>query len=105
MFLGFANFYHQFIHKYSIIAASLNNMIKGTAACAGCWKFKKGEFYNNPNFNIIKCALYAFKELKSKFSDAPLLIHFDSNHRISIDSNASDFVMAGVCTQLHDDGQ
>ena len=36
MFLRFVNFYHWFIHKYSIIAASLNDMIKGTAAHAGC---------------------------------------------------------------------
>ena len=105
MFLGFANFYHQFIHKYSTIATPLNDMTKGTAACAGCQKFKKGEFYNDPNFDITECALCAFEELKSKFSDAPLLIHFDPNYRISIDSDASDFAMAGVCTQLHDDGQ
>ena len=105
MFLRFTNFYHQFIHKYSTIAAPLNNMIKGTAAHAGCWKFKKGEFYNDPNFNITKCTLHAFEELKSKFSDAPLLTHFNPNCRISIDSDASDFAMAGVCTQLYDDGQ
>ena len=105
MFLRFANFYHQFIHKYSTIAAPLNDMTKGTAACAGCQKFKKGEFYNNPNFNITECALHAFEELKLKFSDAPLLIYFDPNHRISIDSDASDFVIARVYTQLHDDGQ
>ena len=105
MFLGFANFYHWFIHKYSTIATPLNNMTKGTAACAGYQKFKKREFYNNPNFDIIKCTLHTFEELKSKFSDAPLLIHFDPNYRISIDSDASDFAIAKVCTQLHDDGQ
>ena len=36
MFLGFANFYCWFIHKYSIIAASFNDIIKGTATHAGC---------------------------------------------------------------------
>ena len=65
MFLGFANFYHWFIHKYSTIAAPLNNMIKGTAAHAGYQKFKKGEFYNDPNFNITEYVLHAFEELKS----------------------------------------
>ena len=79
-------------------------MIKGTAAHAGYQKFKKREFYNNPNFNIIKHILHTFKELKSKFSNTPLFIYFNPNYRISIDSNASDFVMAGVYTQLHDDG-
>ena len=96
MFLGFANFYHWFIHKYSTIAAPLNDMTKGTAACAGCQKFKKGEFYNDPNFDITKHALCAFEELKSKFSDISLLIYFDPNCRISIDSDASDFIMARV---------
>ena len=96
MFLRFANFYHWFIHKYSIIATPLNNMIKGTAAHAGCQKFKKGEFYNDPNFDITKHALCAFEELKSKFSDISLLIYFDPNCRISIDSDASDFIMARV---------
>ena len=80
-------------------------MTKGTAACAGCWKFKKGEFYNNPNFDITEHALHAFEELKSKFSDAPLLAHFDPNYRIGINSDVSDFVMAGVYTQLQDNGQ
>ena len=98
MFLEFANFYHWFIHKYSIIATPLNNMIKGTAAHAGCQKFKKGEFYNDPNFDITKHALCAFEELKSKFSNTPLLTHFDPNHRINIDSDASDFAIIRVCT-------
>ena len=49
--------------------------------------------------------MHAFEELKLKFSDTSLLTHFDPNCRISIDSDASDFVMAGVYTQLHDDGQ
>ena len=79
-------------------------MIKGTAAHAGYQKFKKREFYNDPNFNITKHTLCAFEELKLKFSDAFLLTYFNPNCRISIDSDASDFVMAGVCTQLHDDG-
>ena len=105
MFLRFANFYYWFIHKYSTIAAPLNDMTKGTAACAGHQKFKKGEFYNDPNFDITEHALHTFEELKSKFSDTPLLAHFDPNCRIGIDSDASDFVMAGVYTQLHDDGQ
>ena len=98
MFLGFANFYHWFIHKYSTIAAPLNNMIKGTAAHAGYQKFKKGEFYNDPNFNITEYVLHAFEELKSKFSNTPLLTHFDPNHRINIDSDASDFAIIRVCT-------
>ena len=102
MFLRFANFYHWFIHKYSIIATPLNNMIKGTATYAGHQKFKKGEFYNNPNFNITEHALCAFKELKLKFSDAPLLTYFNLNHRISIDSDASDFAIIRVYTQLYD---
>ena len=98
MFLEFANFYHWFIHKYSTIAAPLNNMIKGTAAHAGYQKFKKGEFYNDPNFNITEYVLHAFEELKSKFSNTPLLTHFDPNHRINIDSDASDFAIIRVCT-------
>ena len=43
--------------------------------------------------------------MKLKFSDAPLFAYFDPNHRISINSDASDFVIAGVYTQLHDNGQ
>ena len=103
MFLGFANFYHWFIHKYSIIATPLNDMTKGTAIYIDCWKFKKEEFYNNPNFNITEYILHTFKELKLKFFDILLLTHFNPNCRISIDSDASDFVIARVCTQLHDD--
>ena len=98
IFLRFANFYHQFIYKYSTIAIPLNNMIKGTATCTGYQKFKKGEFYNNPNFNITKHVLHAFKELKLKFSDTSLLAYFNPNCRISIDSDASDFIIARVYT-------
>ena len=98
MFLRFTNFYHWFIHKYSTITAPLNNIIKRIAACMGCQKFKKREFYNNPNFDITEHALYTFKELKLKFSDVSLFTYFDPNCRISIDSDASDFVMARVCT-------
>ena len=39
MFLGFTNFYQQFIEGYSKIAAPLNNMIKDQKTCKGRWKF------------------------------------------------------------------
>ena len=71
-------------------------MIKETATHAGHQKFKKGEFYNDPNFNIIKHTLHIFEELKSKFSNTSLLTHFNPNHRISIDSDVSDFAIARV---------
>ena len=62
-FLGFANFYRRFIQDYSQVARPLTELTKREAAQEWRW---------NPK------AEKAFKELKNRFTTAPILAHFDA---------------------------
>ena len=59
-FMGFANFYRRFIKEYSGIVTPLTNLTK---------KDKAFSWTENEQF--------AFKELKRRFSEAPILAIFD----------------------------
>jgi len=60
-FLGFANFYRGFIEDYSKIVRPLMELTKKTEKWS--WNPKAGK---------------AFKELKRRFTTAPILAHFDA---------------------------
>ena len=47
-------------------------------------------------------ARLAFKALKQAFVNAPILAHFDPDKRTIIETNASDWVVAGILLQYHD---
>src|SRR5690606_20119807 len=81
-FLGFANFYRRFINGYSRIVASLTNLTH---------KDKPFDFND-------KCR-NAFNQLKQAFTTAPILRHFDPEREIIVETDASDYVSAGILSQ------
>ena len=83
-FLGFANFYMRFVKNYSQIVAPLTALTKKDRPFAwnkGCSK--------------------AFEFLKQAFTSAPVLCHFDPDLEIVVETDASDYVSAGVMSQRH----
>jgi hypothetical protein len=50
-----------------------------------------------------KCS-QSFETLKQAFTTAPILRHFDYDHEIIIETDASDYVSAGVLSQYDDEG-
>jgi len=86
-FLGFANFYQRFIKDYSRVAKSITELTKKTE--------KKWEW--TPE------AEKAFRELKEKFTSAPILAHFDAQKPVLIETDPSDFVIGAVLSQRDDE--
>ena len=85
-FLGFANFYRRFIKNYSGIVAPLTKLsgkdipFVWPAACQA-----------------------AVDTLKTAFTTAPIVRHFDHDRQIIVETNASDYVSAGILSQYEDD--
>ena len=46
----------------------------------------------------------AFQELKHRFTSAPVLRHFDPDKEIIVETDASDYVSAGVISQYDANG-
>jgi len=86
-FLGFANFYHQFIKGYSKIATPLI-----TLTC------KDKPFSWNP------MAQAAFDTLKMAFTFAPILIHPDPTKPFIVETDASNFALGIILSQFGIDG-
>ena len=82
-FLGFANFYRRFIDAYSRIVRPLTNLTQ-----------KDTPFQWSPPQEA------AFQQLKSAFQSAPVLAHFDPDHQIIIETDASDFAIGTILSQL-----
>jgi transposase InsO family protein len=92
VFLGFANFYRRFIEGYSRIAQPLTGMLKGSD------KGKKaGPFLWNEE------EAEAFRTLKTAFTSAPLLRHFDPNQPIRLETDGSGMAIAAILTQPYTD--
>jgi hypothetical protein len=87
-FIGFANFYRRFIHRFSFIVRPLIELIK---------LGNKGE-----RFAMTSAARAAFESLKIAFSTTPVLVHFDPNLKSIIETDASDWVVSGILSQYHD---
>lgn len=86
-FIGFSNFYRRFVRDFSKIIAPMVGLTKKgvkfqwSTACQG-----------------------AFDCLKSAFTKAPILAPFDWDKEIILETDASDYVSAGVLSQHGDDG-
>ncbi|KAH0604507.1 uncharacterized protein H6S33_006884 [Morchella sextelata] len=87
VFLGFANFYRRFILGYSKIVAPLTVLTKKNVKFE--WTDEREE---------------AFQTLKKMFTTAPILAHFNPDRRIVIETDASDYVSAGILSQHDDEG-
>ena len=71
-FIGFCNFYRQFIRDFSKIAGPFNTLTKKDVKFA----------WTN------KCEL-AFQELKQRVCEAPILIHFNPTKECYVETNLS----------------
>lgn len=87
VFLGLANFYRRFVKGYSKIALPLTAMLA-----------KDSKFVWSPS------AQQAFETLKSAFTTAPVLAHFDPARQSVVETDASDFAIGCILSQYGDDG-
>jgi len=85
-FLGFANFYRRFIKDYSKICQPLTESTKGDPK----------KWQTSPEIEA------AFRELKDRFTSAPILKHFDPEKQCVVETDASDFALGGVLSQQHE---
>lgn len=85
-FLGFANFYRRFLDIFFKI-------------CAPLTAFSKGQ-----SFTWSDAYRAAFEKLKLAFTTSPVLAHFEPEKPIILETDASDFVSAGVLSQYSADG-
>jgi transposase InsO family protein len=87
IFLGFANFYRRFIKDYSKIVSPMTALTK-----------------KDTPFHWSDACEEAFQFLKDAFTTAPVLRHFDFDRPTTVETDASDFVSAGILSQRDDDG-
>ncbi|KJZ69408.1 hypothetical protein HIM_11204 [Hirsutella minnesotensis 3608] len=86
-FLGFSNFYRRFIKGFSRIVRPLVALTR---------KLVK--------WNWTPSCQEAFDALKSSFTSAPILRHFDPAKEVFVECDASDFVSSGILSQEDDQG-
>ena len=94
VFLGFVNFYRRFIHHYSQIAGPLTGLLKGSQRGIKSGPFEWPEAVDQ-----------AFQRLTDAFNKAPLLKHFDPQLSIRIETDASEYALAGILSQLQEDNK
>ena len=85
-FLGFGNFYRQFIERYSEIARPLTALTK---------KDIKFEWTSEANL--------AFEKMKRAFIEAPLLVTYDPEKPTVIEADSSGWALGGAFMQRGDD--
>ena len=86
-FIGFANFYRQFIKNFSKFCVPLNTLFcKSTT-----WKWDNEQDQ-------------AFKQLKQAFVTAPVLAMFDYTWKTVLETDASDWASGGILSQYNNNG-
>ena len=86
-FLGFANFYRRFIANYSDMTVPLTRLTR-----------------KNAPWSWTPACEEAFGLLKGSFSSAPILHHFDPTLPPVVETDASDYAIAGILSVRTDDG-
>ena len=87
-FLGLAGYYRRFIRDFARIAAPLTNLTRKDRPFT--WSLKKGE---------------AFNQLKTVLQKAPVLQLADQTRDYIVTTDASDYAMGAVLSQVWDDGE
>ncbi|MBW0545611.1 hypothetical protein O181_085326, partial [Austropuccinia psidii MF-1] len=88
LFLGFANFDRRFIKNYSKKISSLKSFHK-----------------KDSHFPLNEKPLRNFQQLKEAFTTAPILSHFNPSLPISVETDASDYALVSVLSQVSDSGK
>ncbi|MBW0507164.1 hypothetical protein O181_046879 [Austropuccinia psidii MF-1] len=87
-FLGFANFYLCFIKNYSKKITSLTSLLK-----------------RNSPFILNEEALSKFQILREAFTTAHILSHFNRSLPTIVETDASDYDLGAVLSQVNDSGK
>ncbi|MBW0560178.1 hypothetical protein O181_099893 [Austropuccinia psidii MF-1] len=86
--LGFANFYFGFIKNYCKKITSLTSLLR-----------KDSPFIFNEE------ALSQFQILKEEFTTSPILSHFNPSLPTIVETDASDYALCAVLSQVNDPGK
>jgi len=87
-FLGFANFYHQFIFNYLDIVIPLTHLIQKDIP----WKFDSSCYD-------------AFNSLKKAFISAPILTHWIPDAQLIVETDVSDYALAAILFIVNEDNE
>ena len=87
-FLGLAGYYRRFIPQFAKIAAPLTNLTRKNTPFT--WSLREGE---------------AFQNLKDVLLHAPVLQLADPERKFFVTTDASDFAIGAVLSQVWDDGE
>jgi len=87
-FLGFANFYRRFIEGFSKVCKPLTDLTQ-----------KDRVFEWTPQCEE------AFQRLKTLFTEGPILAHFDHTRFTRVETDASDFALGAILSQLCEDNK
>jgi len=87
-FLGFTNFYCQFIFNYSDIVIPLTYLTRKDIP----WKFDSS-------------CQDAFNSLKKAFTSAPILTHWIPDAQLIVETNASDYALAAILSVVNKDNE
>ena len=87
-FLGFANFYHQFIFNYLDIVIPLTHLIQKDIP----WKFDSS-------------CHDAFNSLKKAFISAPILTHWIPDAQLIVETDVSDYALAAILFIVNEDNE
>jgi hypothetical protein len=87
-FLGFANFYRRFIYNYSDIIVLLTWLTRKDAP----WNFSD------------ECRK-SFETLKKAFTTAPILTHWMPNVPLIVETDTSDYAIAGILSIVCPDSE
>ncbi|MBW0585024.1 hypothetical protein O181_124739 [Austropuccinia psidii MF-1] len=87
-FLGFSNFYRHSIKNYSKKISSLTSFLK-----------------KDSRFPLNEEALGQFHQLKEAFTIAPILSHFDPSLPTIVETDAADYALGAVLSQISDSGK
>ena len=93
VFLGFVNFYQCFVKDYSRIARPLTGLLKGSVDRKKQGLLQWGEV-----------EAQAFERLCTSFMSAPMLVHFNPELRLRIETDALGYALAGILSQLVSEG-
>ena len=86
LFVGFCNFYRQFIRNFSNIARPLNSFIKKDMPFAWTNECKQ-----------------TFQELKNWVCENPILCYFDLTKQCFVETDSSNYVNVSMLSQIEDD--